>query len=79
MPFANRFHRFPAVECGLIFYVDSWVAPVPLKSVDVSARIVDFVAEVTVEQAYVNRESRSVSVAPARVQCSRTARIITAF
>ncbi len=77
MPFVNRFHCFPEFEGGLIFYVDSWAAPVPLMSVDVTTRIVDFIAEVIAEQTYVNCESRSVTMAlvsQAGVQCPRSAR-----
>jgi hypothetical protein len=45
------------MECGLVFVVGTEPVPVPLKSVSVKTRLVDFVAEVTVEQTYVNQVS----------------------
>ena len=49
--------QFPRMECGLVFVVGTEPVPVPLKSVSVKTRLVDFVAEVTVEQTYVNQVS----------------------
>ena len=49
MPFENKIGDCP-VTCGLIFHLLEEEVPVPLKSVDINARIVDFVANVTVQQ-----------------------------
>lgn len=51
MPFENKIAGCP-VTCGLIFHLLDEEVPVPLKSVNVNARIVDFVANVTVQQRW---------------------------
>ena len=51
MPFENVIAGCP-VTCGLIFHLLDEEVPVPLKSVNVNARIVDFVANVTVQQRW---------------------------
>ena len=51
MPFENKIGDCP-VTCGLIFHLLDEEVPVPLKSVNVNARIVDFVANVTVQQRW---------------------------
>jgi hypothetical protein len=55
MPFQNVINQCPPMECGLVFIVCEEPVPVPLKSVSVKTKIVDFVAEVTIEQKYVNQ------------------------
>jgi len=52
------------LECGLVHWLEELhlFVPVPLKKVDVKARVVDFVAQVTLEQEYVNREARPIEV-----------------
>ncbi len=56
MPFLND----GQVRCGLVRVCQAFYepAPVPLKSVSVTAEVRDFVAEVTVHQEYVNREEK---------------------
>ncbi len=58
MPFLNMWGDSP-VDCGLVYSLEGLVVsvPVPLKKVSVSARVVDFVSQVTVQQEYVNREA----------------------
>ena len=51
MPFENKIADCP-VTCGLIFHIVDEEVPVPLKGVDVNAKIVDFVANVTVQQRW---------------------------
>ena len=55
MPFLNIISGCPPVECGLIFHIHNEPVPVPLKNVSIKTKIVDFVAEVTIEQTYVNQ------------------------
>ena len=55
MPFQNIIREHPSVECGLIFHIHNEPVPVPLKNVSIKTKIVDFVAEVTIEQKYVNQ------------------------
>jgi hypothetical protein len=46
---------------GLIIeFPDREPTPVPLTGVSVTARIIDLVAEVTIEQRYVNRENQPI-------------------
>ena len=49
------------IVCGLIIeFPDREPTPVPLTGVSVTARIIDLVAEVTIEQRYVNRENQPI-------------------
>ena len=59
MPFFNSFNCFKNVECGLVHFqpVSKSFVPIPLQTVEVHAWIVGFVAQVSVEQVYVNKES----------------------
>ncbi len=56
MPFLNA----DGLVCGLVRDLGGYYekAPVPLKSVNVRVEVTDFLAEVTVEQEYVNTEER---------------------
>ncbi len=56
MPFLNA----DGLVCGLVRDLKGYheKAPVPLKSVNVKVEVTDFLAEVTVEQEYVNTEER---------------------
>ena len=63
MPFKNRIGESSNCACGLVFNCnDSKVLsqdesiPVPLKNVNIKARIVDFISEIQVTQNYVNVE-----------------------
>ncbi len=48
-------------RCGLLMErVGCEPIPVPLTGVSVEARIVDLVAEVTIEQRYINKESQPI-------------------
>ncbi len=63
MPFLNMWGDGPINACGLVYLLegfDDMTVPVPLKKVSVSAKVVDFVSEVTVKQEYVNRESSPI-------------------
>ena len=71
MPFVNKFANSQESLCGLVFslsdlrldleerrYLDrDEVAPVPLRSVDITAKVVDFVSEILVTQTYINVET----------------------
>ena len=47
--------------CGLLIErPDGQATPVPLTGVSVNVRIVDLVAEVNIEQRYVNREQQPI-------------------
>lgn len=47
--------------CGLIIErADREPIPVPLTGVSVQARIIDLVAEVTIQQRYVNKENQPI-------------------
>ncbi len=62
MPFLNVYRGCP-VTCGLVHYLEGLhigPVPVPLAKVDLNVRVVDFVAEVSLRQEYVNRESRPI-------------------
>ncbi len=59
MPFLN----VDGLVCGLVRDLKGYreKVPVPLKSVNVRVEVMDFLAEVTVEQEYVNTEERRVT------------------
>ena len=61
MPFLNKYHN-EIIECGLVHLLEhlSISVPVPLKSVAVKCKILDFVAKIEVIQEYVNFESRPI-------------------
>lgn len=47
--------------CGLLIECpDREPVPVPLTGVSVEARIIDLVAEVTIEQRYINKENQPI-------------------
>jgi hypothetical protein len=50
MPFQNKIGICAPVPCGLVFHLADEPVPVPLKNVTVNAKVVDFIARVTVEQ-----------------------------
>ena len=67
MPFQNKIGNSSNCVCGLIFYLkdlqissEEEAIPVPLKSVNVNTRIIDFVSEIKVIQTYVNVESNPI-------------------
>ncbi|TRY77470.1 hypothetical protein TCAL_10676 [Tigriopus californicus] len=66
MPFLNQLGKLNHVECGLVYFLDQLhlshqaTVPVPLKSVALKVRLLDFVAQVTVEQEYLNVENRPI-------------------
>lgn len=66
MPFLNKLGKLERVECGLVYFLEDLhitshaTLPVPLKSVALKVRVLDFVAQVTVEQEYVNVENRPI-------------------
>lgn len=48
-------------RCGLVCELtDREPVPVPLTGVSVNVRIVDLVAEISIEQRYVNRENQPI-------------------
>eukprot|EP00095_Tigriopus_kingsejongensis_P011133 maker-scaffold1161_size58349-snap-gene-0.8 protein:Tk11133 transcript:maker-scaffold1161_size58349-snap-gene-0.8-mRNA-1 annotation:"hypothetical protein DAPPUDRAFT_309817" len=63
MPFLNTLGKTRAVQCGLIHTLEGLSlepVPVPLRSVSLKVRVVDFVAEITLEQEYANQEARPI-------------------
>lgn len=67
MPFQNKIGNLSNCICGLVFYLkdlqissEEDTIPVPLKSVNVSTKIIDFVSEIKVAQRYVNAESNPI-------------------
>ena len=62
MPFVNHFGKFQDLQCGLIHIIRGLPVPVPLRKVHLNVKIVDFVAEVSIVQNYVNAESNPIEV-----------------
>eukprot|EP00093_Oithona_nana_P012859 12859.XXX_910098_907486_1 [CDS] Oithona nana genome sequencing. len=62
MPFVNHFGKFQDLQCGLIHIIRGLPVPVPLRKVHLNVKIVDFVAEVSIVQDYVNAESNPIEV-----------------
>ena len=75
MSFVNKFGESDDCICGLVFYPQldlvlpqnghhssNDAVPVPLKKVNVAAKIVDFVSEITVTQSYINVEDNPIEV-----------------
>ena len=62
MPFVNHFGKFQDLQCGLIHIIRGLPVPVPLRKVHLNVKIVDFVAEVSIAQDYVNAESNPIEV-----------------
>ena len=62
MPFVNHFGKFQDLQCGLIHIIRGVPVPVPLRKVHLNVKIVDFVAEVSIVQDYVNAESNPIEV-----------------
>ena len=65
MPFQNKCGKSNDCICGLVFYPNAELndaIPVPLKKVNINAKIVDFVSEITVTQSYVNVESIPIQI-----------------
>ena len=67
MPFQNKIGNSSNCVCGLVFYLKDLqissqedTIPVPLKSVNVSTKIIGFVSEIKVTQRYVNVESNPI-------------------
>ena len=55
----NDWNKF---KCGLIYIIEDRQVPVPLKKVQIDVKIVDFIAQVSVIQEYVNQESCPIEV-----------------
>ena len=62
MPFYNKFGNFQNLQCGLIFIIKGNSLPVPLKHVNIEAKIIDFMSQVTITQKYVNSEISPIEV-----------------
>lgn len=62
MPFCNKFGNFENLQCGLIFIIKGNPLPVPLKHVNIEAKIIDFMSQVTITQKYVNSETSPIEV-----------------
>ena len=67
MPFQNKFGQSNDCICGLVFYPSEDsdhssddAIPVPLTKVNIKAKIVDFVSEITVTQSYINVENNPI-------------------
>ena len=67
MPFQNKIGKSSNCVCGLVFHLKDLqicsgedTIPVPLKSVNVSTKTIDFVSEIKVTQRYVNVESNPI-------------------
>ena len=67
MPFQNKIGSSSNCVCGLVFQLNKNqlssaedCIPVPLKSVHIDAKVVDFVSEIKVTQTYVNLESNPI-------------------
>ena len=50
------------LKCGLIYIIEDRQVPVPLKKVQLDVKVVDFIAQVSVIQEYVNEESNPIEV-----------------
>ena len=50
------------LKCGLIYIIEDRQVPVPLKKVQLDVKVVDFIAQVSVIQEYVNQESNPIEV-----------------
>ena len=50
------------LRCGLIYIIEDRQVPVPLKKVQLDIKVVDFIAQVSVIQEYVNQESNPIEV-----------------
>ena len=50
------------MRCGLIYIIEDRQVPVPLKKVHLDVKVVDFIAQVSVIQEYVNQESNPIEV-----------------
>ena len=50
------------LRCGLIYIIEDRQVPVPLKKVQLDVKVVDFIAQVSVIQEYVNQESNPIEV-----------------
>ena len=55
----NDWNKF---RCGLIYIIEDRQVPVPLKKVQLDVKVVDFIAQVSVIQEYVNQESNPIEV-----------------
>ena len=55
----NDWNKF---RCGLVYIIEDSQVPVPLKKVQLDVKVVDFIAQVSVIQEYVNQESRPIEV-----------------
>ncbi len=62
----NPLENWSDFHCGLIYYIGDdrrrFPVPVPLRKVNLNIKVVDFIAEIVVEQEYVNREDRPIEV-----------------
>ena len=50
------------LKCGLIYIIEDRQVPVPLKKVQLDVKVVDFIAQVSVIQEYVNQENNPIEV-----------------
>ena len=55
----NNWNKF---RCGLIYIIEDHHMPVPLKEVQLDVKVVDFIAQVSVIQEYVNQETNPIEV-----------------
>ena len=62
MPFCNRIGKFQDLQCGLIHIFNGIPVPVPLRNVNLDAKVVNFVGQVTITQEYVNSENNPIEV-----------------
>ena len=62
MPFSNKFGNFEGMKCGLMHIINDLPVPVPLRNVNLNVKVVDFIAQVIIEQDYVNKESNAIEV-----------------
>ena len=58
----NSFGKMEELKCGLIYILNGSRVPVPLKKVQLRAKLVDFIAEVNIIQDYVNQEANPIEV-----------------
>ena len=61
----NPLENWEDFHIGLIYYIGEerkFPVPVPLRNVNLNIKVVDFIAEVAVEQEYVNRENKPIEV-----------------
>ena len=58
----NSLNDWNKLKCGLIYIIEDRQVPVPLKKVQLDVKVVDFIAQVSVIQEYVNQENNPIEV-----------------